>query len=130
MKTAKQFLADNSIYDELDRDKFSYEKVVGLLKEYHSEPQPTTLSEERIDWKQLREDYFKECVTSPTGGLIKIELSPHNLFEWFKAALSELNQPESEPINERQRLLALSKNFNDLIEHQRNQPESDGKGGE
>jgi len=32
-----------------------------------------------IDWKQLRENYFKECVENN-----KVSYAPHDLFEWFK----------------------------------------------
>jgi hypothetical protein len=43
-----------------------------------------------INWKQLREKYFKECTHNPmpistnTDNPIKINMAPHDLFEWFK----------------------------------------------
>lgn len=46
-----------------------------------------------MDWKKLREKYFKECVSSrtvkdSTGTCTDyhqwIQIAPHDLFEWFK----------------------------------------------
>jgi len=53
-----------------------------------------------IDWKELRDYYFKECVAVQRIPIIKelaikgwtnksvINFSPHNLFEWFKSKTS------------------------------------------
>jgi len=45
-----------------------------------------------INWKELRIDYFNECVnnTPPLGSVTipKIDMHPHNLFEWFKTKIT------------------------------------------
>jgi len=45
-----------------------------------------------INWKKLRIDYFDECVnnTPPLGSVTipKIDMHPHNLFEWFKTKIT------------------------------------------
>jgi hypothetical protein len=41
-------------------------------------------------WKELRERFFKEC-TQKFGGGIKVVMTPHNIFEWFKPSL--IHQP-------------------------------------
>ena len=45
----------------------------------------------KIDWKEIRENYFKECttITPSEPGLKKVNMSAHNLFEWFKAEIEE-----------------------------------------
>ena len=42
-----------------------------------------------IDWGEIREDFLNECV-SPViyGELRKVDITPHDLFEWFKDKLS------------------------------------------
>lgn len=42
-----------------------------------------------IDWKELRESYFNECVESKEGETPKVTIHPHNLFEWFKSETQE-----------------------------------------
>jgi hypothetical protein len=43
-----------------------------------------------INWIKLREKFFRECTHEPfsqgtdTGTLKKVNLAPHDLFEWFK----------------------------------------------
>lgn len=38
-----------------------------------------------IDWKELRNRYFKECTLKQNEqSLPKIDFAPHDLFEWFK----------------------------------------------
>lgn len=63
-----------------------------------------------MDKKQLREKFFKECVTGPPpiktdGGtsipVLKVNMSPHDLFEWIW---------ENFPNKEEQKVL-LSKSF-------------------
>ena len=47
--------------------------------------------EDKINWTKLREDFFKECTTETPrkNELKKINLTPHNLFEWFKGEIKE-----------------------------------------
>lgn len=40
-----------------------------------------------MNWDKLRREYFEQC-TDKIEGLPKINLSPHNLFEWFKNKLT------------------------------------------
>jgi hypothetical protein len=44
-----------------------------------------------IDWAELRNNFFNECTTeTPRGGIgKKINMAPHDLFEWFKREISE-----------------------------------------
>ncbi len=37
-----------------------------------------------MNWEELRNKFFKECVEDG-----KIVFAPHDLFEWFKRALNE-----------------------------------------
>lgn len=41
---------------------------------------------DNVNWDKLRKIYFKECTDqSPlTTSMTKINLAPHDLFEWFK----------------------------------------------
>lgn len=38
----------------------------------------------QVNWDELRESYFNECVDDK-----KVCLAPHDLFEWFKRELLE-----------------------------------------
>lgn len=43
-----------------------------------------------IDWKELRNNFFNECTTETPreeSGK-KVNMAPHNLFEWFKREIS------------------------------------------
>lgn len=42
-----------------------------------------------INWKELREAFFKECVEIKENELPNIIIHPHNLFEWFKNEIEE-----------------------------------------
>lgn len=45
----------------------------------------------RIDWVELRNNFFKECTTETPreeSGK-KVNIAPHDLFEWFKREISE-----------------------------------------
>ncbi len=43
-----------------------------------------------INWKKLRDKFFKECTTRcpDPKSLKKVNLTPHNLFEWFKEEIN------------------------------------------
>ena len=47
------------------------------------------------DWTKLREQYFRDCTHRPmptstnTGGTLKINMAPHDLFEWFKKNINK-----------------------------------------
>jgi hypothetical protein len=46
--------------------------------------------EERgMDWDKLREKYFEECTEKDNTGIPRVNLHPHNLFEWFKRNISD-----------------------------------------
>jgi len=63
-----------------------------------------TLSEG--EWTELRERFFEECTSEytpkdvlgdPLGRTMKtLNMAPHDMFEWFKAALKEQTQPKEE----------------------------------
>lgn len=61
-------------------------KTVNLVR--YSEAQDKFIDYSKIDWEILREKYFKECTYTPEFwsevGLKKINLAPHDLFEWFR----------------------------------------------
>ena len=40
-----------------------------------------------VDWKTMRENYFRECVDHKPH--LKVALAPHDLFEWMKAEVVE-----------------------------------------
>jgi len=40
-----------------------------------------------LEWASLRDDFFMECVGSDEDGIF-VNMSPHNVFEWFKEKLS------------------------------------------
>lgn len=45
----------------------------------------------RIDWAELRNNFFNECTTETPreeSGK-KVNMAPHDLFEWFKREISE-----------------------------------------
>jgi len=44
-----------------------------------------------IDWKEIRNNFFNECTTETPreeSGK-KVNMAPHDLFEWFKREISE-----------------------------------------
>jgi len=48
----------------------------------------------RIDWNELRTNFFNECTTEMPRelNLKKVSLEPRDLFEWFKKEISEYVQ--------------------------------------
>jgi hypothetical protein len=52
---------------------------------------------EKIDWKTLRDDFFRQCVEQrvvkengyPVDHHIWVSMHPHNLFEWFKSNIEK-----------------------------------------
>jgi len=46
---------------------------------------------DKIDWTALRVNFFKECTTETPKNESgkKLNMSPHNLFEWFKLEINE-----------------------------------------
>jgi hypothetical protein len=63
---------------------------------------PVDLVSDEDSWKQLREKFFNECteeryydsLTGPKGRFTAINMTPHNLFEWFKQALTHVGVPK------------------------------------
>ena len=45
-----------------------------------------------IDWAALREKFFKECTSKDSidGVKVKIDIAPHDLFEWFKKEIEKI----------------------------------------
>jgi hypothetical protein len=45
----------------------------------------------RIDWDELRNNFFNECTTETPreDSGKKVNIPPHDLFEWFKREISE-----------------------------------------
>ena len=44
----------------------------------------------RIDWVELRNNFFNECATETREELgKKVNIAPHDLFEWFKREILE-----------------------------------------
>jgi len=43
-------------------------------------------------WKILREQFYKECTTETPKNILlkKVNLAPHDLFEWFKTNINML----------------------------------------
>jgi len=65
------------------RGEISYSRKVELINEIANKTRD-------LDFKQLRDAYFKEHVShKTTDGIPRICTHPHNLFEWFKAELKE-----------------------------------------
>ena len=77
--------------DETDTMQFSQKELLTMfaakqVKDYDLLQNVST----RLDFKQLRDAYFKEHVThKTTDGIPMVCTHPHNLFEWFKAELKE-----------------------------------------
>jgi hypothetical protein len=64
-----------------------------------SESQPTV--DKSINWKELRDSFFFECtdVISVCDGRVKdrkVNMTPHNLFEWFKSNIEQQQPTEVE----------------------------------
>jgi len=45
----------------------------------------------RIDWVELRNNFFNECTTETPREELgkKVNIAPHDLFEWFKREILE-----------------------------------------
>lgn len=72
---------------------------------------PEEVSAEKI-WKELRDKYFKECTNFKKGvdELCKVDMNPHNLFEWFKKEFASHLKGKEDEITETQR-----KNWADMV---------------
>lgn len=60
-----------------------------LAESLHKRTQPQELTV--IDWKEMRNNFFNKCTTETTreeSGK-KVNMAPHDLFEWFKREISE-----------------------------------------
>ena len=44
-----------------------------------------------IDWKKLKKEFLEECVKNDLldGEMIKYDLTPHDVFRWFKNKIQE-----------------------------------------
>jgi hypothetical protein len=73
----------NDLADALD----AYDKeVVDLL---HKENHPAEEDKPHQNWPSLRQKFFDECVMKVDGSTPRIDLAPHDLFEWFKKQIYE-----------------------------------------
>ena len=54
---------------------------------------------ENIKWKILREQFYKECTTETPQKLLlkKVNLAPHDLFEWFRTNIDMLCEEDKKP---------------------------------
>jgi len=48
-----------------------------------------------MNWANIRREYYEQC-TDNIDGLKKINLTPHNLFEWFKNKLDKKNRSNAQ----------------------------------
>jgi len=106
--SAGEDVSDDDIMEEADKYKMDYVLAVrgsayfafaNGAKWMRSKLTRPTVSEEI--WNKLRERYFEECceikpscyvpppMDVPTS-MKRVALAPHDLFEWFKAAIKEL----------------------------------------
>lgn len=37
-----------------------------------------------MDWTKIRKDFFSECVDTLDSSTCRINMAPHDLFEWFR----------------------------------------------
>lgn len=67
------------IFSLIEIDKFYW----GNFFELKSELKET---EPKIDWKQLRNEFFNDLTTAYTDlpTIKRMDATPHNVFEWFK----------------------------------------------
>jgi hypothetical protein len=89
---------------ELTDHQYHWIKIVmeDFAKRYASqfkESQPTV--GKSINWKELRDSFFFECtdVISVCDGRVKdrkVNMTPHNLFEWFKSNIEQQQPTEVE----------------------------------
>ena len=66
-----------------------YEKALEDIKELMTALK--SIDETNIDWDELRKNFFTECTTetSREESGKKVNIAPHDLFEWFKREISE-----------------------------------------
>lgn len=58
----------------------------------------TSAKPAQVDWDKLKEGFFNYCTCKYSDGLPKVNIAPHNLFEWFKMQLSGKDLNESEAV--------------------------------
>ena len=60
------------------------------IKEYDYGTRIGSVSK-HIDWVELRNNFFNECTTETPREEYgkKVNMAPHDLFEWFKRGISE-----------------------------------------
>ncbi len=90
--TAKEYLEDSGqsyIWPEDER-----ELIAEIIESYHQEKlKESKVSDEDIDWVNLRGEYFLNHVSRNLNpGIPKVTTHPHNLFEWFKERLTNNKQ--------------------------------------
>lgn len=70
----------------MKKDKSINEAVTPPLQQAFVQATPP------VDWKKLREKFFRECVdfkyTGNGNRHLQVFVSPHNLFDWFERKLS------------------------------------------
>jgi hypothetical protein len=100
------------------------EQAMEKYSEQFSKQLESKLSKE-IDWDKLRTEFFNECVDKHP--LMKVNLAPHDMFEWFKSKISEQElrlSPNKEaekrrlPSGEELRKIAVSKYPGELKDDQ------------
>jgi hypothetical protein len=91
----KHFGFKTENYNDFIRIRFA--DMVDLLVAFEQQFVPKSQPAKSIDWKELREKFFKECtkIDSMDGRMVKIDITPHDLFKWFKKEMT--SQPASAP---------------------------------
>jgi len=97
MITAEKLLDNTSHMDWLSKSqKMLVEAMMEAYKELTLEEVKNnaplhSVSPRIIDWKEMRNNFFNECTTETPreeSGK-KVNMAPHDLFEWFKREISE-----------------------------------------
>jgi len=86
LETIKKRLDGDVIVDlrfkkEIEADKIKVKQLKRSIEVISS----------RVDWAKLRDKFFNECTTETPREEFgkKVNMSPHDLFEWFKREISE-----------------------------------------
>ena len=79
---AEEWQRDNGIHKDnfeilIDRNNYLEFRIKQFLEK-----------ERNLFGRELRKKYFDEC-TLKVGGILKVDLAPHDLFEWFKRNVLE-----------------------------------------
>lgn len=57
-------------------------------------------------WEKLRDKYFKECTIIDGSSGIRIDIAPHDLFEWFKKEFQKELEEKNNIIEAREAMIS------------------------